>query len=164
MYEASIPLLLRAFDSLSAILAKGEEYAKANGIDPAELIQTRLVADMAPLASQVQRASDTAKGCAARLTGVTPPAMEDNEVTFADLKARIDKTVAFLKSVTPAQFDGSDTRTVELKLGAEPTRFDGKTYLLGFVLPNFYFHVTTAYDILRHKGVPVGKKDFLGLR
>jgi len=162
MYEVSVPLFIRALRNLSAILDKGVAHAKAEGTDPAELIQTRLVADMEPLSAQVQRASDAAKGCVARLAGIEVPSFPDNETTFADLKARIDKTIAFLQEVRPEQFEGSETRTVELKLRVGPLTFDGKSYLLGFVLPNFYFHVTTAYDILRHKGVQIGKMDYLG--
>ena len=110
----------------------------------------------------MQRASDAAKGCAARLAGIETPSFPDDEITFADLKARIDKTIAFLQEVRPEQLEGSESRTVELKLRMGPVTFDGKSYLLGFALPNFFFHVTTAYDILRHKGVQIGKTDFLG--
>ncbi|WP_029043308.1 MULTISPECIES: DUF1993 domain-containing protein [Cupriavidus] len=163
MYEASIPVFLRAFGNLSAILDKGAAFAQAQGMDPSDLIQTRLVADMDPLPAQVQRASDSAKGCAARLAGIEMPSFADNEATFPELQERIARTVAFLKTIQPAQLEGSDTRIVELKLRPEPVKFDGKSYLLGFALPNFFFHVTTAYDILRHKGVPIGKRDYLGL-
>ncbi|WP_454721208.1 MULTISPECIES: DUF1993 domain-containing protein [Cupriavidus] len=163
MYEVSIPVFLRAFGNLSAILDKGAAFAQAQGMDPSDLIQTRLVADMDPLPAQVQRASDSAKGCAARLAGIEMPSFADNETTFPELQDRIARTVAFLKTIQPAQLEGSDTRTVELKLRPEPVTFDGKSYLLGFALPNFFFHVTTAYDILRHKGVPIGKRDYLGL-
>ena len=162
MYEVSVPVFIRSLRNLSAILDKGVSHAKAEGTDPAELVQTRLFPDMEPLSAQVQRASDAAKGCVARLAGIEVPSFPDNETTFADLKARIDKTIAFLQEVRPEQFEGSETRTVELKLRVGPLTFDGKSYLLGFVLPNFYFHVTTAYDILRHKGVQIGKMDYLG--
>lgn len=162
MYEVSIPVFIRSLTNLSAILEKGAAHAKAQGTDAADLIQTRLVADMDPLPAQVQRASDSAKGCAARLAGVDIPSFPDTETTFPELQARIAQTIDFLKSIRPEQLEGSDTRVVELKLRGGPVTFDGKSYLLGFALPNFYFHVTTAYDILRHKGVQIGKMDFLG--
>ncbi|CAG9181124.1 DUF1993 domain-containing protein [Cupriavidus respiraculi] len=164
MYEASVPLFIRALNNLSAILEKGAAHAQAQGMDPADLIQTRLVSDMDALPAQIQRASDSAKGCAARLAGIEVPGMADTETTFAELQERIAKTVAFLKTITPAQLEGSETRRIELKVPPEPMYFDGKAYLLGFALPNFYFHITTAYDILRHKGVQIGKRDYLGLR
>ncbi|WP_454764034.1 DUF1993 domain-containing protein [Cupriavidus campinensis] len=162
MYDVSIPAFIRALHNLSAILEKGAAHAKAQGIDASDLIQTRLIADMDPLPAQVQRASDSAKGCAARLAGVDIPSYADTETTFPELQERIAKTIGFLKSIRPEQLEGSETRTVELKLRNGPVTFDGKSYLLGFVLPNFYFHVTTAYDILRHKGVQIGKMDYLG--
>ncbi len=162
MYDVSVPAFIRALTNLSAILDKGAAHAQAQGMDAQELIQTRLVADMDPLSSQVQRASDSAKGCVARLAGIEIPSYPDNETTFPELQERIAKTVGFLKTIRPEQLDGSETRVVELKLRGGPVTFDGKSYLLGFVLPNFYFHVTTAYDILRHKGVQIGKMDYLG--
>ncbi|MBV8273076.1 MAG: DUF1993 domain-containing protein [Cupriavidus sp.] len=162
MYDVSVPVFIRALTNLSAILEKGAAHAKAQGMDASELIQTRLIADMDPLSAQVQRASDSSKGCAARLAGVETPSFPDNETTFRELQERIAKTIAYLKTIQPAQLEGSETRPVELKLHSGPITFDGKSYLLGFALPNFYFHVTTAYDILRHKGVQIGKMDFLG--
>ena len=162
MYDVSVPAFIRGLTNLSAILDKGAAHAQAQGMDALELIQTRLVADMDPLSSQVQRASDSAKGCAARLAGIEIPSYPDNETTFPELQERIAKTVGFLKTIRPEQPDGSETRVVELKLRGGPVTFDGKSDLLGFVLPNFYFHVTTAYDILRHKGVQIGKMDYLG--
>ena len=162
MYDVSIPPFIRALSNLSAILEKGAAHAKAQGIDESELIQTRLIADMDALPAQVQRASDSAKGCAARLAGIEIPSYADTEATFPELQERIAKTIGFLKSIRPEQLEGSDTRTVELKLRNGPVTFDGKSYLLGFALPNFFFHVTTAYDLLRHKGVQIGKMDFLG--
>jgi hypothetical protein len=162
MYEVSIPAFIRALGNLSAILEKGAAHAKAQGMDPSDLIQTRLVSDMDPLPAQVQRASDAAKGCAARLAGIAVPSFADNESTFPELQDRIAKTIAFLETITPGQLEGSDKRVVELKLRQGPITFDGKSYLVNFALPNFYFHVTTAYDILRHKGVQIGKRDYLG--
>ncbi|KAI3589431.1 DUF1993 family protein [Cupriavidus sp. CER94] len=162
MYDVSIPVFVRALTNLSAILEKGAAHAQAQGMDAAELLQTRLIADMDALPAQVQRASDSAKGCAARLAGIDIPSYPDNETTFPELQERIARTVGFLKSIRPEQLEGSETRVVELKLRNGPVTFDGKSYTLGFALPNFYFHVTTAYDLLRHKGVQIGKMDFLG--
>ncbi|MCO4889413.1 DUF1993 domain-containing protein [Cupriavidus sp. WGtm5] len=164
MYDVSIPPFVRALGHLDAILAKGAAHAQAQGMDPGDLIQARLIADMDPLPAQVQRASDAAKGCAARLAGIEVPSFADTETTFAELQDRIGRTIVFLEQITPAQLEGSEQRVVELKLPQGPLRFDGKSYLLGFALPNFYFHVTTAYDILRHKGVQIGKRDYLGLK
>ncbi|CAG2127217.1 hypothetical protein LMG31506_00387 [Cupriavidus yeoncheonensis] len=164
MYDVSIPAFIRALTNLSAILEKGAAHAQAQGMDPADLIQTRLIADMDTLAAQVQRASDAAKGCAARLAGIEVPSYADTEATFPELQERIAKTVGFLKSVRPEQLEGSESREIELKLRQGAVTFDGKSYLLGFALPNFYFHITTAYDILRHKGVQIGKMDYLGSR
>ena len=126
------------------------------------LVEARLAPDMFTLAGQVQRASDTAKGCAARLAGIDNPGFPDTETTFAQLQERIARTIAFLQGVKPAQIDGSEDKPIAFKAGPYMLNFTGASYLLTFVLPNFYFHVTTAYDILRHKGVPVGKMDYLG--
>ena len=157
MYQASIPVLVRGLKNLSAVLRKGEAHAGG-----AVLVEARLAPDMYTLAGQVQRASDTSKGCAARLAGIAPPSFPDEEKTFADLQARIDKTIAFLQSVKPEQIDGSEAKPIEFKAGPTTLKFTGESYLVGFVIPNFFFHVTTAYDILRHKGVALGKLDYLG--
>ena len=157
MYQASIPLLVRGLDNLSAVLKKGEAHP-----DAAALVEARLAPDMFTLAGQVQRASDTAKGCAARLAGIDNPSFADTETTFAQLQERIARTVAFLQGVKREQIDGSEDKPIVLKAGPTTLNFTGTSYLLGFVVPNFYFHVTTAYDILRHKGVGVGKLDYLG--
>jgi len=157
-----VPVFGRAFASLSAILKKGEAHAAAAGGDPARLVEARLAPDMLTLAGQVQRASDTAKGAAARLSGRDNPSFPDEEKSFADLEERIAKTVAFLDGFGPDDFAGAEARTVTLSFRSGSVEFDGKRYLLGFVLPNFFFHVTTAYDILRHEGVEIGKRDFLG--
>jgi uncharacterized protein len=157
MYQASIPVLVRGLKNLSAVLRKGEAHPGS-----ASFIEARLAPDMLTLAGQVQRASDTAKGCAARLAGIAAPSFPDEEKTFAELQARIDKTIAFLQSVKPEQIEGSESRPIELKAGSTTINFTGETYLLGFVIPNFFFHVTTGYDILRHKGVALGKMDYLG--
>ena len=163
MYQASIATLIRTLKILDTILAKGAAHAEARKIDPAVLIGSRLYPDMFALARQVQIATDTAKGCAARLTGVESPKFEDTETTFAELSARIGKTIDYLATFRPGQIDGTEQKEVVLKLGKQPAvTFDGQSYLLNFVLPNFYFHVTTVYDILRHCGVELGKADFLG--
>ena len=157
MYQASIPLLVRGLDQLSAVLKKGEAHPEA-----ATLVEARLAPDMFTLAGQVQRASDTAKGCAARLAGIDNPGFPDTETTFAQMHERIGKTVAFLQGVTPAQIDGSEDKTIAFKAGPYMLNFTGASYLFTFVVPNFYFHVTTAYDILRANGVELGKRDYIG--
>jgi len=162
MYEASVPVLSRGLSNLQAILGKAEAHATAKKIDQSVLINSRLYPDMLPLARQIYIATDTAKGCAARLSGVEPPKYEDVEVTFADLSARIQKTIDYLATFSPAQIDGSEERTITLQMRSGPLIFPGMAYLLHFVLPNFFFHTTTAYDILRHCGVEIGKADFLG--
>ncbi len=162
MYQISIPVLVRALNNLDAILAKAATHADAKKIDPAVLICSRLYPDMFSLARQVQVATDTAKGCAARLSGTEPPKYEDTEATFDELSGRIQKTVAYLESFKTEQIDGSESRTVTLQLRDRAITFDGLSYLSNFVLPNFFFHVTTTYDILRHCGVELGKRDFLG--
>lgn len=162
MYEASIPVFIRILGNLSAILDKAAAHAEAKKIDQAIFINSRLAPDMFPLSRQVQIATDMVKGCAARLAGLEVPSYEDNEITFADLQARIAKTVAFLQSVSAEQINGSEGRTVTLKVRGKEVSFLGQFYLLNFVLPNFYFHVTATYAILRHNGVDLGKMDFLG--
>jgi hypothetical protein len=163
MYQASVPVLSRGLSNLQAVLSKAEANATAKKIDPSVLINSRLYPDMLPLARQIYIATDTAKGCAARLAGVEPPKYEDVEVTFADLTARIQKTIDYLTTFSPAQIDGSEERTITLPMrNSGPLIFPGMAYLLHFVLPNFFFHATTAYDILRHCGVEIGKGDFLG--
>lgn len=162
MYQASVPVFVRMLNNLNAILRKAQVYAETRRIDPAVLLQYRLYPDMFPLVRQVQIASDNAKGCVARLAGIEPPRYEDTEASFAELYARIDKTIAYVKSVEAASIDGSEERTVEIKLRDRRLTFTGLAYLLHYALPNFYFHITTAYDILRHGGVDIGKPDFLG--
>ncbi|HLD09401.1 MAG TPA: DUF1993 domain-containing protein [Methylophilaceae bacterium] len=162
MYQASTPVFIRGLENLSAILDKAAAYAEARKIDPAILINARLAPDMFPLSRQVQIATDGAKGCAARLAGIEVPSYEDNEATFPELQARIKKTIAFLKSVSAAKIDGSEERKISLKLRGKDVSFLGQPYLLKFVLPNFFFHITTAYDILRHNGLEIGKPDYIG--
>ncbi|MGZ8273701.1 MAG: DUF1993 domain-containing protein, partial [Burkholderiaceae bacterium] len=158
----SAPVFARMLRNLEALLDKGAAYAAARKIDPAVLVNARLFPDMFPLSTQVRIAGDFAKGAVARLTGNEPPKYEDNEATFEDLKARIAKTVAYVESFKPEQFGDAATRTVTMKMRGEDKSFDGTTYLANIVLPNFYFHITTAYDILRHNGVELGKRDFTG--
>jgi hypothetical protein len=159
MHRATVPVLIRGLRILSTLLEKGEAHAKETGAD---LTGARLAPDMLTLVGQIQRISDTAKGAIGRLTDIVPPPMADEEVSFADLQARVAKTIAFLESVDPAAFDGADTREVTLKAGPFEAKMSGEDCLLGFVLPNFYFHLTTAYGILRNQGVAVGKLDYLG--
>ena len=162
MYQASVPVFIRMSGNLSAILAKGAAHAETKKFDPAVLVNSRLFPDMFPLSRQVQIVSDTAKGAAARLAGMEPPSWEDNEKTFAELIARLDKTVEYLKTFKPEQIDGSEDRTINIKVAGQPMTLQGMTFLLQRALPNLYFHTTTAYNILRHCGVDVGKKDYLG--
>ena len=162
LYDITVPVFIRAFGNLTEILRKGEAFADEKGIAHKELLETRLVHDMYPLTAQIQRASDTAKFVPVRVGQIESIAMADDEVTFADLHARIEKTVAFLNSVDPASMADRDDAEVILKTRSGETKFTGKSYVLGFALPNFYFHVATAYAILRHKGVPIGKMDYIG--
>lgn len=162
MYQAFIPGTVRALENFIAILEKTAAHAQAKKIDPSVFINARLAPDMFPLLRQVQIASDTVKGGVARLAGEEPPKYEDFETTFAELVARLRKTIAFLQSFTPAQIDGSEERPVVIKMRTGELNFRGQDYLLSFVLPNLYFHITTAYAIVRHNGVEIGKKDFLG--
>ncbi len=162
MYQASVPVFIRMLDNLAAILEKAAAHAEARKIDPAVLVASRLYPDMFPLVKQVQIASDAAKGGAARLAQMEPPAYEDNEATLADLVARLRKTVAFLRTIKAEQVDGSEDRTVTWKTRSATKEMQGMPYLLNHVLPNLYFHVATAYAILRHNGVEIGKGDYLG--
>lgn len=162
MYQASVPVFIRMLGNLSAILDKASAWAAARKIDPAVLIASRLAPDMFPLARQVQIVSDTAKGGAARLAGMAVPSYADTEMTFDELRARLKKTIDFLNGIDPPAIDGSETRDIALKIGGQDMRFTGQAYLLNFVLPNLYFHITTAYAILRHNGLDVGKPDYLG--
>ena len=161
-YSASIPVFQHGFAVLAKLLDKAEAYAEEKNFKPQVLVDARLAPDMLSLAGQIQRLSDTAKGAAARLTGTEAPAFADEEVTLTDLRARIEKTVAYLASVPEAAFEGAEDRTVVLKTRHREVSFTGQDSLLTHALPNFYFHLTTAYAILRHNGVPVGKLDFLG--
>ena len=162
MYVAAVPPIIRSLSNLRAILEKAAAYAEAKKIDPSVLINARLYPDMFPLSRQVQLASDVAKGAASRLAGLEPPKYEDNESTFPELLARLDKTIALLEYCKPEQVDGSEDKTIVLPMHDKTVTFTGSSYLHDFVLPNIYFHVTTVYAILRHNGVEIGKKDFLG--
>jgi hypothetical protein len=162
MYDFSIPMMTRGLTNMSAILDKAAAHAATKKVDPVVLAQVRLFPDMHPLARQVQIACDTAKGAAARLAGIEVPKHEDTETTLAELKARIAKTVDFLKSVTPAQLKDAESRAIEIKFPNGSWKFTGIGYLTDFVLPNFYFHVSIAYALLRKNGVEIGKGDFLG--
>ncbi len=157
MSQTSVPLFLRALRNLSEILKKAEAHP-----DAASFVEARLYPDMLTLAGQIQRASDAAKACIARLSGTDAPSFPDEEKTFAELQVRIQKTIDYLKSVAPAQIDGSEAREIRFKAGRNEYAFTGVQYLQGFAIPNFFFHVTVAYAILRHKGVEIGKMDFLG--
>jgi uncharacterized protein len=162
MYQASVPAFLQMLNSLSAILDKADAFAAERKIDPAVLLGWRLAPDMFALARQVQISTDHAKGCCARLAGVEVPKYADDETTFADLRARIARTIEFVQGFRPEEIDGSEERDVTITAGTRELRFKGQQYLVNFALPNFYFHVTTAYNILRHCGLPIGKRDFLG--
>jgi hypothetical protein len=162
MYQASAPRFVNMLTNLSAFLDKAQAHVEARKIDPAALTEARLFPDMFPLKRQVQVACDTAKGAVARLAGVEVPKHEDTEQTLTELKARIAKTIDFIKTLKPTQIEGSEDKEIALKLGGREVKFTGIQYLLGHATPNFYFHVTTAYDILRHNGVELAKRDFIG--
>ncbi len=162
MYQASIPVLTHGLKSLSAFLDKGRANAEERKIDLAVLVNARLAPDMHPLSRQVQIASDTAKNAGARLAGIDAPSFPDTETTFDELHARIEQTVAFLGGIGDTHLDGSETRQIVLKFPGREMQFTGAEYLTTFALPNFYFHLTTVFAILRHNGVPIGKMDFMG--
>ena len=164
MYDASVPVIKQMLASLSELLAKAEAHAAEKKIEPAALLQARLFPDMFPLARQVQIACDFAKSIPSRLAGIEVPAYDDTEQTFEQLQARIARTLALIDGIIPASFAGSETLQIVLRPGSPKERtLDGKTYLLAYGLPQFFFHVTTAYALLRHNGVEVGKKDYMGV-
>ncbi len=162
MYQASVPAYTQMLKSMMAGLKKGEAHCEAKKIDPSVFVNARLYPDMAPLSRQVQIATDQVKGGLSRLSGTEPPSWADEEKTFADLYARIQKALDFATAIKPEQIDGSESRDVVLKIGGNDMTFKGQQFLVNFSLPNFYFHIVTAYDILRHNGVEIGKRDFLG--
>ena len=162
MYQASAPRLANMLRNLDAILARAQAHATAKKIDPAVLLGARLFPDMLPLVKQVQIATDHAKGCVARLAGVEVPKFADTEQSFEELRARIARIIAFVESFSAGQIDGSEERDITLKAGGREMSFKGLPYLLGYAMPNFYFHLVTAYNILRHNGVEIGKRDYIG--
>lgn len=162
LYSVTVPVFVRTLTNLKAVLQKAQAHALEHKIEETAFIDARLYPDMFPLPQQVQIATDIARGCAARLAGQEPPAYEDKERTFDALVARIDRTVEYLQSLPEQQFDDAESRAITRPLRGEPHTFTGANYALQFALPNVYFHAATAYDILRHNGVPLGKADFLG--
>lgn len=162
MYQASVPVLNHSMQALVAILEKGLQHAEAKDFDPAILVNSRLAPNMFPLSRQVQILTDQAKGCGARLAGMEPPKFADDETTIPQLLARVNKTIEFLNTLKPEQIDGSEEKTITLVFPNRTFTFAGLPYLLHFVLPNFYFHMSMTYALLRHNGVDVGKEDFLG--
>ena len=162
MYDVSIPIFTLSLTNLSAILDKAASHEQSKKVDPKVIPQARLIVDMLPLSAQIQIACDTAKGAAARLAGVEVPKHEDTEATLAELKARVAKTLDFIKTIKPEQLQGAETREIVLKFPQTTLKFTGINYLTNFVLPNFFFHVTTTYALLRKNGVDLGKRDFLG--
>lgn len=161
MHAISAPVFTRMLNNISSILSKAEQQAKVKGYDPSVLLNDRLAPDMFTLTRQIQIATDHAKGCMARLAGKTPEALEDTETTFAQLQARITKVLGIVESFTPEQLEGSENREITIKIPTGELKFSGLDYVTSWAMPNFYFHATTAYAILRHNGIELGKKDFL---
>jgi len=162
MYQASIPQFKKMLSNLSIILKKGEEYASAKKIEGTVLTGERLFPDMFPLSKQVQIACDQVKNGMARLAGIEPPKFDDSETTFAELQERVAKTIAFIDGIKPAQVDGTEAKEIQFSIKEWHFEFVGEQYLLTWIIPNFYFHVTTTYNLLRHNGVEIGKADYLG--
>ena len=162
MYQASAPVFIRALGNLTHVLKKGEAHAKAKNVTDEALLQTRLIIDMLPLIKQVQIACDMATRGMARLAGVEPQSFEDNETTLTQAYDRIARATDYIKSFTPEQIDGSETRAIHLKMRSGELNFEGQAYLLHFLIPNVFFHCTTAYNILREAGTEIGKMDFVG--
>jgi uncharacterized protein len=162
MYQVAVPPFLQTLGALSSVLGKAEAHAGAKKFDPALLLASRLAPDMFPLSRQVQIACDFAKSTVARLAGIAVPSFADEEKSLADLRSRIAKTLDYVRSFKPSQIDGSEERDVTITLAGKPVTFKGQPYLVHFVLPNFYFHATVAYAILRQDGVELGKRDFMG--
>ena len=162
LYDVSVPIFTLSLNNLAAILDKAASHAEVKKVDPKVLPGARLIIDMLPLSSQIQIACDTAKGAAARLAGIEVPKHEDTEATLAELKARVAKTLDFIKTIEPEQLQGAETREIVLQFPQSTLKFTGLNYLTNFVLPNFFFHVTMAYALLRKNGVDLGKRDFLG--
>jgi len=162
MFDSYVPVLIHFLKALSAILKKAESHCAARKIDPEALLGARLYPDMYPLRRQVQLTTDFAKGIGARLAGLPVPSYPDVEMSFAELQARLAKTMEFLCTLTKSHFDGAETRPIAIKVAGQEMNFSGGEYLAGFALPNFYFHLTTAYNILRHNGLEIGKGDYMG--
>ena len=162
MYQASVPVFQQLLSALSGVLDKADAHAAARKIEPSVLLADRLYPDMFPLTRQVQIATDFARGCTARLAGKEVPAYDNTEKTFAELKARIQRSLDFIASVKPAEIDAAAGREIVHPVAGNPVKFTGEGYLTRFALPHFYFHCATAYDILRHNGVEVGKRDYIG--
>ncbi len=162
MYQASVPRFINILGNLSAILDKAQAHVDTKKLDETALTGFRLYPDMLPMARQVMIVTDTAKGLVARLAGVEIPVYDDTEKSLAELKARIAKTVAYLQTFQPAQIDGTEDKEIVIKRGDKETRYTGMQFMLGHAVPNFYFHVTTTYAFLRHNGVEIGKRDYLG--
>lgn len=163
MHSASVPVFVRMLGNLLTWLDKAEAHARARKFDPANYLGLRLAPDMLPFTRQIQIATDTAKGCVARLAGLEVPKWDDGEASFDDLRARIRKAIDYVQSIPAAQIDGSEAREVVLPMrSGDPLRFTGEAYLKQWVLPNFFFHMTTSYALLRHAGVELGKADYLG--
>ncbi|HUA81387.1 MAG TPA: DUF1993 domain-containing protein [Dyella sp.] len=162
MYQASVPVFVRALTNLQHVLKLGEKHAKEKGVDGSVMLQTRLIPDMLPLVKQVQIATDMSKNGTARLAGVDPLKFEDNETSFEELHARLERAIDYIKSFKPEQIDGSETRAIVLKTRNGEQQFEGQAYLLHYVIPNMFFHCTTAYNILREAGTNIGKQDFIG--
>jgi hypothetical protein len=162
MYQATVPTCTRALNSLAAILEKGAAYAQTRKIDPAVLLQTRLYPDMLPLSAQIFIANDIAGGGAARLAGVAVPTFDGKDKSLAELIANTRRTVEYIASLKPQQFEGSENRTVTWQTRSSSKSMQGMPYLFGHLLPNVFFHVTTAFDILRQAGLDIGKQDYLG--
>jgi len=164
MYDAAISPLIKALNNLKRLVKKGEAYTQEKDIEASNLLHARLYIDMYPFINQIQIATDMSKGCAARLAGIAIPSYEDNENSFAELYARIDKTIAFLESIEPSAFEGSESKTIHIQIRKIDLEFPAIDYVFKWVLPNVHFHVTTAYNIMRHNGVELGKSDYLGPR
>jgi uncharacterized protein len=162
VHYLAVTVLARALENLKAVLAKGKAHAEERKIAESVFVNARLYPDMFPLTRQVHIATDVARGAAARLAGVEPPTYEADEQDFDDLIGRVDKTLAYIRSLDAKAFEGAETREITRPVGGKPHTFTGTNYLMQFSLPNVFFHVTTAYDILRHNGVPLGKADYLG--
>jgi hypothetical protein len=162
MYQASVPVFVRALTNLRAVLQKGEAFANEKGFAPDVLLQTRLIADMLPLSRQIQIATDMAKNGACRLAGIDPPKFEDDETTFADMYTRIDRAIEVIAGIAADKIEGSESRAIAFQMRTGEMTFEGQSYLLDFVIPNLFFHATTSYAILREAGVPIGKTDFIG--